>query len=416
MALAFWLVAAPLGLVLYAYAGYPLLLRALAAGSRARGYPTEDPPEWPSLSVSLPAYNEEASIGATLDALLAADYPRDRLQILVVSDASTDRTDEIVRSYAGRGVELARQPERRGKTAAEGAAAARLRGGIVVNMDATIRVLPGSLKALVRPFQDPRIGLASGRDVSVPASPTESGATTGESGYVGYEMWVRSLETRLGSIVGASGCFYAIRRELHRTPLRDELSRDFAAALVCRRADYRAVSVDQAVALVPRTGSLRGEYRRKLRTMERGLLTLWHFRDLLNPLRYGRFAWMLASHKLCRWLVPATVPLALAGLAVLSVGSPVAAVALVACVLAAGLAALTALRWPEGRPLPRPVSFVAYGVMANAAGIAAWLRAARGQRRPTWEPTRRVPASSSRPGVSSGDEASEPGEPTAPTG
>src|SRR5437879_13251472 len=124
-------------------------------------------------------------------------------------------------------------------------------------------------------------------------------------------MGVRDLETGLrggggggGGIVGASGCLYAIRAGLHREFVPENLSRDFAAALIARRHGLRAVSVPEAVCFVPRGASLRQEYRRKVRTMARGLRTLWALRALLNPLRYGLFAWMLWSHKLCRWLVP----------------------------------------------------------------------------------------------------------------
>ncbi|HEU0052312.1 MAG TPA: glycosyltransferase, partial [Longimicrobium sp.] len=154
------------GLAAYAYAGYPLLLLIAGAIRRRRATP-EPPPEWPRVSITVPAHNEERGITATLDALLALDYPADRRQIVVVSDASTDRTDEIVRGYADRGVELLRMERRRGKTAAENAAAPRLTGELVINTDATVRVLPESLKPLVAAFADPRVGLASGRDVSV---------------------------------------------------------------------------------------------------------------------------------------------------------------------------------------------------------------------------------------------------------
>ena len=216
------LLAVPLVLFAYAYLIYPLVLRFIAALRPAP--PTlADPLDWPSISICLPAYNEERSIRDTLEALLRMDYPADRRQILVVSDASTDATDDIVREFAGRGVELLRLPARAGKTAAENAAAAHLRGEIVVNTDATIRIPPGSLKPLVRVFQDPTIGVASGRDVSVGRKDQE--ANRGESGYVGYEMWLRSLETRVGSIVGASGCFYAIRRPLVNALFPEALTR-----------------------------------------------------------------------------------------------------------------------------------------------------------------------------------------------
>ena len=250
------LVGAGMGLLVYTYALYPGLLKVLGTGKGGLTDP-QDPDVWPTVSVSLPAYNEEHQIAETLESLLSLDYPKDRLQILVVSDASTDRTDEIVRAYGDRGVELLRVPERQGKGAAENAATPHLTGEIVVNTDASIRIVPDALKPLIRQFSDREVGLASGRDISV-----ASGAETtnkGESGYVGYEMAIRDLETRVGSIVGASGCFYAIRHHLHRVPLPAALSRDFAAALHCRERGYRAVSVPEAICYVPRVASLKQE-------------------------------------------------------------------------------------------------------------------------------------------------------------
>lgn len=369
----------------YAYVLYPLLLKAIAA-FRPAAPGLRDPPEWPSISIALPAYNEERNIGRTLDSLLALEYPADRRQILVLSDASTDRTDEIIRGYADRGVELFRLPERQGKTAAENAALPRLRGDIIVNTDATIRILPGSLKPLIRTFQDPTIGVASGRDVSVGDITVEGNA--GESGYVGYEMWVRALETRLGSIVGSSGCFYAIRRGLHEVVVAPELSRDFASALTAREHGFRAVSVDAAVCLVPRTASLQREFRRKIRTMARGLGTLWSRRKMLDPFRYGLFAWMLWSHKLVRWLVFLAAPLALVSLVLLSLAHPAARLALVVTVVGIALGAL-AMRAPEGRKLPRAVALCGFGLATHLAGLLAWWRVFTGRLYATWEPTRR---------------------------
>ncbi len=369
----------------YAYFVYPWLLRAW--GSFRPAPPVfADPPEWPMVTIVVPAYNEENSIRRTIDSLLALEYPADRRQILIVSDASTDGTDDIVREHAARGVELLRLAERSGKTAAENAALRRLRGTIVVNTDATIRILPGSLQPLIRVFQDPTVGVASGRDVSVGDISLE--ANKGESGYVGYEMWVRSLETRVGSIVGASGCFYAIRRELHETLVPAALSRDFASALIAREHGLRAVSVDAAICLVPRTTSLRREYRRKVRTMARGLETLWFKRKLLNPFGYGRFAWMLASHKLARWLVFLVAPLALLALALLSLDSVAAAVVLV-LVLAGILLGGIAMRAPEGKRMPRLMALSGFLLASHLAGFMAWTKALRGELNPIWEPTRR---------------------------
>jgi len=385
--LALWLIVGGLGVAAYAYLGYPLLLKVVSV-LRPRPPCVQEPAEWPLVSITVPAYNEERAIAATLEALLAIDYPADRRQVLVVSDASTDRTDEIVRGFADRGVELLRLPVRGGKTAAENAAGEHLRGEIVVNTDASVRIGPNALKPLVACFADPEVGLASGRDVSV--AQTDGDLNRGESGYVGYEMWVRDLETRVGSIVGASGCFYAIRKPLHLTLFPSAFSRDFAAALIARESGYRAVSVSEAVCFVPRIQSLRREYRRKVRTMTRGLETLWYKRRLLDPWRHGRFAWMLASHKLIRWLAPW-------GLVLAVVGWLLGAVALRSVVLLAPLAALLLLAgagwyWPEQRHAPRLISMSAYVVSGTIAALEAWLRALRGELTPMWEPTRRSAA------------------------
>jgi cellulose synthase/poly-beta-1,6-N-acetylglucosamine synthase-like glycosyltransferase len=383
--LAWVLIAIPTVLGLYAYLGYPLLLRTLAAG-RPSPVPARDPPEWPLISISLPAYNEETSIRATLEALLALDYPADRRQILVISDASSDGTDGIVREFADRGVELVRLSNRSGKTAAENAAAVHFRGEIVVNTDATIRIPPPSLKPLIRVFQDRTIGVASGRDVSVGRADAET--NRGESNYVGYEMGIRRLETRVGSIVGASGCFYAIRRELVSGLFPEALSRDFASPLTAREAGFRTVSVDEAICYVPRTASLQSEFNRKVRTMARGLETLWYKRALANPAAYGSFAWMLLSHKLCRWLVHLTLPLALVGLGLLAMVEPVAMALLIAVIVIVAVGGI-ALRWPAGRHMPLFVGLSGFLVAVNLAALLAWTKALRGERNPIWEPTRR---------------------------
>ena len=376
-----------LGACLYSYVGYPVLLKLLGLGRGRRRAP---PPlgEWPSISITIPVHNEAEVIAGTLERLLELDYPVERRQILVVSDASSDGTDVIVSGFAQRGVELLRLPERRGKSAAENAARGQLRGDIIINTDASVRIDRRALKLLVAEFADPAVGVASGRDVSV--AHVDAHANAGESAYIGYEMWVRDLETRVAGIVGASGCLYAIRAELHREAVPGDLSRDFGAALFARRRGLRAVSVPDALCFVPRSASLRQEYRRKVRTMARGLRTLWALRTLLNPLRYGLFAWMLGSHKLCRWLVPWAALLTVGAVGVLA---PDASWALAVLGVAVGVLALAAVGWwwPEGggRRVPRVFALPAYAVSGNVAALHAWLVAMSGVGTAVWEPTRR---------------------------
>lgn len=375
---------AAIALVVYTYGLYPLALKLWGTFRPRRPDPGE-PVEWPMISITVPAYNEEAQIRGLLDSLLALEYPSDRRQILVVSDASTDGTDTIVAEYEDRGVELLRMPQRMGKTAAENAARAHLRGEIIVNTDASIRIDANALKPLVARFSDPSVGVASGRDVSVARIGADSNA--GESGYVGYEMWVRELEDRVYGIIGASGCFYAIRADLHRLPLPDSLSRDFAAALHARENGFRAVSVRDAVCYVPRAPSLQREYRRKVRTMARGMATLHYKRHLLGR-RYGAFAWMLFSHKVCRWLVPWAALAALAAIASLAWTETWARWILAASGIGA-VAAIIGWAWPEEKPTPTIFSLPAFLVAGNIAAIHATIRALRGHQNAVWEPTRR---------------------------
>jgi cellulose synthase/poly-beta-1,6-N-acetylglucosamine synthase-like glycosyltransferase len=379
------LIALPVAIFGWAYAGYPAVLWMISRFKAPRAMPPE-PLSWPMISITVPAYNEAARIRSTIESLLAIDYPADRRQILIVSDSSTDDTDRIVAEYADRGVELYRVPRRGGKTAAENAAAAVLRGEIIVNTDASIRIQRHSVKALIRAFQDPTIGVASGRDISVGA---ESEGNRGESGYVGYEMWVRDLETRLGGIVGASGCCYAARAQIQRTVLRDDLARDFASALIARRLGLRAVSVNEATAVVPRTPSLRAETKRKARTMAQGLETLRYGASLMNPFRHGAFAIALASHKLARWLVYLSAPLAIIGIAWLALSSRIA-LALFVAMAAVVAMGFTAMRWPAGRRVPLPFALAGFALASTLGGLRAWMLAIRRKRLPMWEPTRRA--------------------------
>src|SRR2546425_10120065 len=262
---------ATVAFALYTYLGYPLLLMLLRVLRRTRP-PVAPLAEWPSITIVLPVFNEEAVIRNTLENLLQLDYPADRRQILVLSDASTDRTEAMVSEYARRGVQLLRMPRRRGKTAAENAALALLRGEIIVNTDASVRVERGALKPLIASFADPTVGVASNRNVSV--APGTYHPNYAESWYVGYEMRVRDLESQVSGIVGAAGCLYAARLPIQKQLLPEGLCRDFAAGLIAWELGWRAVSVPEAICFVPRLSSLRQEYRRQVRTMTRGMDTL----------------------------------------------------------------------------------------------------------------------------------------------
>ncbi len=379
------LIAAPVVLGGYAFLVYPTIVWLWSRLRPAYTLPPE-PEDWPEISILIVAYNEERRLRRTLEHALATDYPADRLNVLVVSDASSDGTDALVIDYGDPRVRLLRMPERSGKPAGENAAGAMLRGDIVVSIDASILIPRDSLKPLIRALLDPAVGLASGRDISIGDEAREGNKA--ESGYVGMEMTLRSLETRVHSIVGASGCFYANRRHLQQVQLPNELARDFAAASVARAHGYRAVSVDDATCLVPRTPTLKAELRRKSRTMGRGLDTLVYLRTMMNPFRYGSYAFMMVSHKLVRWLLFPSLLGWLVGPLLVMRAAPWALLLVLGMIVGLVVARLVII-WPDDRRLPRIIALPGYVFISIVAGWMAWLHLLRNEKSAMWEPTQR---------------------------
>ncbi len=200
----FWSSAAAL---LYTYAGYPILL---AVVSTLRPRKVQRGEFEPTVSVIITAYNEERDLAAKLENTLTLDYPRELLEIIVASDCSTDRTDDIVRQFAARGVQLNRRPERLGKTAAQNAAVEQARGEIILFSDATSLYQPNVLRAMMPNFADAKVGCVAGRLLYV--DPSESHIGRGARSYWSYETFLKKHESRVGSLIGASGCLYAVRR------------------------------------------------------------------------------------------------------------------------------------------------------------------------------------------------------------
>jgi cellulose synthase/poly-beta-1,6-N-acetylglucosamine synthase-like glycosyltransferase len=382
-----WILLTGISVTLYGYVGYPLVLLAVRHFRRQPPVVTAKPAMWPRISITLPAHNAVETLRPVLEGLVSLDYPAELRQIVVVSDGSTDGTDALVEEYAHLGVELLRHTPRVGKTEAENFAMSALTGEIIVNTDASVALRRDAVWRLVAALSDPGVGVSSGRDISV-----ASVGTTGQSGeaaYVGYEMWIRDLETEVDGIVGSSGCLYAVRADLHRRQLPGHLARDFSSALWARLNGFRAVSVRDAICYVPRAAGMRIEFRRKVRTMTRGIETLFYHGRLLNPLQYGVFAWLLWSHKLIRWLVPWA--LSACGVAIIALAGTTWWATAGACAFAAALI-LAALGWWWPRPdrEPRLVSVAAYFVSGTIAGMMAWINAVRGQRAQVWDPTPRA--------------------------
>lgn len=284
-------------LIFYVYAGYPILA-ACVGFFRPRPIRKATGQE-PFVTILIPAHNEESGIQETLENKLALDYPKERMEIVVVSDGSEDKTDEIVSSYADAGVTLLRQDPRGGKTKALNMAVPDIRGEIVVFSDANSLYSPNALKMLVRNFADPDVGYVTGKMIYT----NSDGSTVGDgcSAYMKYENWLRRLETRVGSVVGVDGGIDAVRRSLYRPMSPDQLP-DFILPLGVAEQGFRVVYEPEALLKEPALNEIRDESRMRVRVTLRALWALYDMRHLLSVRKYGMFAVQLWSHKLLRYV------------------------------------------------------------------------------------------------------------------
>ena len=284
---------------LYPYVLYPIL--ALLVGRMTNRLVNKDPEFLPRVTLIIAAFNEARHIEATVRNKLAQDYPGELLQILVVSDGSSDGTDEIVERIAAAEprVRLLRQTPRQGKTAALNRAVAQSGGEILVFSDANSIYRQGALRMLIRNFADPDVGYVSGQMLYA----NSDGSLVGDgcTAYMRYENALRAIETRIGSIVGVDGAIDSVRRSLYRPMQPDQLP-DFVLPLDVAEQGYRVVYEPEAIVTEEALSDEAAEYRMRVRVALRALWALWDKRRLFNPLRYPLFSWQLASHKLLRYL------------------------------------------------------------------------------------------------------------------
>ena len=372
--IAFW---CSVALVVYAYAGYPCALMALAC---FRNRAVRKAPMTPRVSFVIAAHNEEQRIAEKIDNTLRQQYPPDLIEIIVASDCSTDRTDDIVRSY-GRRVWLVRSRERLGKEAAQQLAVRSAVGEILVFSDVATALPADAVSNIVMNFADPSVGCVSSVDCLVDAN----GVPSGEGAYVRYEMWLRGLETRVNTLIGLSGSFFAARRSVCRRWAADRQS-DFSTLLNAVQIGLRGVQDVDSKGHYRNIADDRREFQRKVRTVVRGLSVLERNAAMLNPVRYGLFAWQLASHKMCRWLVPfGMIGAAAANVWLLPESAFYAATFAGQCVFYA--AAAGGIRTGASS-----LKIPAFLVVANVGVLVAWWRFARGERIASWTPSERVTA------------------------
>jgi len=371
----FWLCACAL---LYVYAGYPLVVQCLA---RFVGRGVARAAIRPTVTVVIAAYNEARGIRAKLDNILSLHYSQDLVDVIVTSDASSDGTDEIVKAYNPSRVRLIRVEGRRGKTACQNAAMKSATGELVLFTDATTRIEPHALIALTSNFADQSVGCAAGSLVYETTRQNPTGA--GGAAYWSYELALRRAESALGSLVGVSGCLYAVRRSAYRA-IAPELISDFVIALQLHEQGLRTVLEPAAVCFEETLEQAGQELAMRVRVAVRSISALIAERRLLNPIRYGRYAWQLWSHKVLRYASPLFWIVAL-GTSLALTAHPLYLV-LFALQILLILAGVTGFLLHAKRPglLTKPYYFL----LTNVASLLAIVRYLKGDRIVTWKPIR----------------------------
>ena len=291
MAIVLW---SSVGLIAFTYVLFPVLL-LLRGRLFPRPWNTAD--VTPRVSMIIAAHNEVHSIGTKLDNILAMDYPRDRLEVVVASDGSDDGTPEVVARHAGSGVKLLDLP-RRGKAVALNAAVSGSTGEILVFSDANSQFAPDALRAIVRPFADPGVGGVAGNQVYARDGAHEASGE-GERRYWDLDRQLKIAEGAAGNTVSATGAIYAIRRSLFMD-VPDGVTDDFVSSTRVVAQHKRLVFEPGAMAFEPVATSSDLEFGRKVRIVTRGLRGVFVMRELLNPFRYGFYSAQLFWHKVLR--------------------------------------------------------------------------------------------------------------------
>ena len=372
-----------LAAILYTYAGYPLLVfivsRIAPKGITAGKFE-------PTVTILITAYNEEKTIAEKLENTLLIDYPEDKLEILVASDGSSDRTDKIVGEFGHRGVLLFRQEGRKGKTFTQNKAVERATGEIILFSDATTQYGRDVLKKLIPKFYDDSIGCAAGRLIYHDPAGTDVGK--GAKSYWGYETFIKKSESNASSLIGASGCLYAVRKSAYK-PMYPEACSDFLICTLLYEQGLRSVFVPEAVCYEETNRAVSDELRMRIRIISQTFTDLWRNRHMMNPLRSGFYAVQLFSHKLMRYAAPVFLALLYGSSIFLAQESTLFLTAVVVQSLfyLLGFAAwvLERVNFPIG-----PLAIPLYLVLTSCASVLGFYKFLRGENYASWETIRNL--------------------------
>ncbi len=335
----------------------------------------------PPVSFIITAYNEEKRIKDKIENTLKQDYPKDKLEIIVASDCSTDKTDEIVKSYQSQGVKLIRVAERKGKENAQKHAVKAASGDILIFSDVATILQPDGISNILKNFNDPTVGCVSSEDKFI----DPDGKISGEGAYVRYEMFLRNLESKVNTLVGLSGSFFAARKEVCRNWAID-LQSDFNTLLNSVKMGLRGVSDSESIGYYKNIADEKKEFDRKVRTVLRGISVFMKRLPLLNPFKYGLFSWQLFSHKLCRWLVPFAMIIAFLSNAIFAGDSGFYQITLTLQVIFYLMALLGITTNLFSKNILKLPSFL---VVVNLSILNAWFLYIRGRRMVSWNPSKR---------------------------
>lgn len=364
--------------IVYSYLGYPILLLTLKSFSSVNA-PSLQQRNVRSVSLIIPVHNEESVIETKINNIKELDYPEDKIQIIMVSDGSTDNTNTIIETLmSSLNIDFIKIEKQRGKANALNKGLEHATGEILVFSDASIILDKNIIRELVSKFNDSTVGCVSGEDHIAGAS--------GEGLYGKYELLVRNLESQVISIVGASGSIYAQRRDLCSSFI-EGLAPDFLSVLNTAEKGFRSVTAPKAFGSMTAAKDTGNEFQRKVRTLLRGITTLVYKRNLLNPFRYGAFSFVLISHKLVRWMVPFLLIVLIITSGLLYESDVIAIFFLLQIVFYA----VAFLAWKNivgfGRSTLGKIPL--FFTLSNMAIFKAWLLYFKGVRQEVWKPTKR---------------------------
>ncbi len=366
----------------YSYAGYPVFIWLLSSFSK---HQKSNKPFFPKVSLLISAYNEEKTIEDKILNSLSLNYPKELLEIVVISDGSSDRTDSIVKIYKKQGVFLRSYEGRIGKTACLNKAIPPAKGDIIVFSDANSTYDKDAVKNLVANFADDTIGFATGYTKYFSEAGDAVSASVGI--YSKIEHLTKKAESKLGSCVGADGAIFAVRKQLLK-PLNDFDINDFVIPLSIIQQGLKGVFDDDAYCTERTAGDCRGEFRRQIRITSRTLRAIFNNIQLLNPFLYGVFSFELLSHKIFKFLTPFFMAsLLISNVAHINGGTAYR-------VFLSAQAAFFLLAWlghsGRGPKALSSLSSLCYLFVAiNVAIGGGWVKFMRGETYTTWSPVKR---------------------------